>query len=277
MAVERRLGIIAGGGDLPKRLAEHARATGRHVFVLALKGFTEPDLAADFGGAEAAIGEIGKAIRLLREARCEDLVFAGSVRRPDLSGLSLDLQGAALLPELLAAAARGDDALLRVVVRTFEKAGFRVLGADHILSALLAPAGSFGRHRPSPPDWLDIRIAAEAAVQIGMMDVGQGAVARNGAVLFTETDDGTDAMLRRVPPPSRVRSGVLVKRPKPMQEHRIDLPTIGAATVRAAATAGLSGIAVEAGGALVVDRSEVARVADELGLFVFGFTPGDLA
>jgi DUF1009 family protein len=80
-----------------------------------------------------------------------------------------------------------------------------------------------------------------------------------------------------VTPAAVVRSGVLVKRPKPMQEHRIDLPTVGAATIRAAAAAGLSGIAVEAGGALVVDRTEVARLADEFGLFVIGFASGDLA
>lgn len=272
-----RLGVIAGGGDLPRRLAEHARASGRDVFVLSLKGFADPDVIDNFGGSEAAIGAIGKSIRLLKRAGCSDVVFAGSVRRPNFSIFNFDLRGALLLPALIQAAARGDDALLRVVVKTFEKAGFRVLGADEILTTLLAPVGSYGRHRPSPPDWLDIRVAAEAAVQIGMMDAGQGAVARNGVLLATETDDGTDAMLRRVAQPSVVRSGVLVKRPKPMQEHRIDLPTIGVATVLAASNAGLSGIAVEAGGALVVDRADVARLADELGLFVYGFSASELA
>jgi DUF1009 family protein len=182
-----------------------------------------------------------------------------------------------LAPALLSAAGQGDDALLRVVVRAFERAGFSVVGADEILTSLLAPTGPYGSHRPTAPDWLDIRVAAEAAVQIGMMDVGQGAVARNGTVLATEGDDGTDEMLRRVAQPSVVRSGVLVKRPKPMQERRIDLPTVGITTVRAAANAGLSGIAVEAGGALVVDRSDVGRLADELGLFVYGFSASEIA
>jgi UDP-2,3-diacylglucosamine hydrolase len=272
-----RLGIIAGGGDLPRRLAEHARASGRDAFFIALKGFADPDAADRFEGGEASIGEIGKTIRLLRKAGCKDIVFAGSVRRPTFSIFNFDFRGAMLLPALIRAAAKGDDALLRVVVHAFERAGFCVVGADDILAALLAPAGTYGRHRPGPPDWLDIRVAAEAAIAIGMMDAGQGAVARNGALLATESDDGTDAMLRRVTPPSVVRSGVLVKRPKPMQEHRIDLPTIGVATVLAASNAGLSGIAVEAGGALVVDRADVARLADELGLFVYGFSPSELA
>jgi DUF1009 family protein len=55
---------------------------------------------------------------------------------------------------------------------------------------------------------------------------------------------------------------VLVKRPKPQQERRIDLPTIGVTHRRRRAAAGLAGIAVEAGAALVVDREAIARAAD---------------
>jgi DUF1009 family protein len=68
--------------------------------------------------------------------------------------------------------------------------------------------------------------------------------------------------------------GVLVKARKPGQERRADLPVIGVATVEAAARAGLRGIAVEAGGALVLDRAAVAQMADRLGLFVVGRSAG---
>ncbi len=270
-----RLGVIAGGGDLPRRLAEHARANGREVFVLGLKGFADPKLTAEFGGSEAAMGEVGKGIRLLKDAGCNEVVFAGTVKRPDLSALQFDMRGAALLPELAVAAARGDDALLRVVLSAFEKAGFRVLGADDILGALLAPAGAIGSLAPTQQHWIDIRCAADAASRVGAQDIGQGAVARNGAVIATEAQDGTDAMLRRIAPAPDSPSGVLVKRPKPQQERRIDLPTIGANTVRGASAAGLAGIAIEAGGALVVDRKQVAELADQLGIFVYGFTAAE--
>jgi DUF1009 family protein len=276
-----RLGIIAGGGDLPVKLAEHAYGSGREVFVLSLIGFGDAVLAARFGGAEAALGEIGKAMKLLKEAACEEVVFAGTVKRPDLSALKMDLRGAALLPEILAVAGKGDDALLKVVLGAFEKAGFRVVGADDVLADLLAPAGSFGSREPSASDRVDLRAAAIAASQIGMADTGQGAVARGGVVIDTEKQDGTDAMLKRVADslgsPSLGSGGVLVKRPKPQQERRIDLPTIGVATVRNAHAAGLSGVALEAGGALVLNREEVASEADRLGLFVYGFTAAEVA
>ena len=271
-----RLGVIAGGGDLPHRLADHARASGRDVFILGLKGFAKPDLVKQFGGAEAAMGEIGKGIRLLKDAECDEVVFAGTVKRPDLSALKFDLQGASLLPELVAAASKGDDALLRVVLGAFEKAGFRVIGADDVLASLLAPAGPLGSRTPRSEDWADIRAAAQAAAEIGAQDIGQGAVARSGAVVATEAADGTDAMLKHIAPTDRP-SGVLVKRPKPQQERRIDLPTIGLATVRNARAAGLAGVAVEAGAALVMNGAEVGAEADRLGLFVYGFTTGELA
>ncbi len=271
-----RLAVIAGGGDLPRKLAEHVRGSGRDVFVLALKGFADPGLASEFGGAEAAMGEIGKGIRLIKEAGCGEVVFAGTVKRPDLSALQLDARGVALLPELIVAATKGDDALLRVALSAFEKAGLRVVGADDVLVSLLAPAGRIGQHAPSQEDWTDIREAAREATRVGLRDAGQGAVARSGKIIDSEKQDGTDAMLRRVASLDG-RGGVLVKRPKPQQERRIDLPTIGAETVKGAAEAGLSGIAIEAGGALMVDRAEVAALADRLGIFVYGFTAAEAA
>ncbi|MDP3736875.1 MAG: UDP-2,3-diacylglucosamine diphosphatase LpxI [Hyphomonadaceae bacterium] len=273
-----KLGIIAGGGALPRTLAEHARATSRPVYILGLRGFADPALWSEFGGAEAAMGEIGKGIRLLRDAGCKDVVFAGTIKRPELSDLKFDFHGATLLPELAVAAGKGDDALLRVVLGAFEKAGFRIIGADDVLGNLLAPTGPLGSLGPSQQDWVDIRKAAEAAAAIGAKDVGQGAVSRNGAILATETQDGTDAMLRRVAEASAgAKGGVLVKRPKPQQERRIDLPTIGVQTLRGAHAAGLSGIVVEAGGALVMNRAELQTEADRLGLFVYGASPGELA
>ena len=95
--VSGKLGVIAGGGDLPVRLARHASRDGRAVFVLALKGFASPAIVQEFSGAEAAMGEVGKGIRLLKDARCEEIVFAGAVKRPDFSALQFDMKGAALL------------------------------------------------------------------------------------------------------------------------------------------------------------------------------------
>jgi UDP-2,3-diacylglucosamine hydrolase len=72
----------------------------------------------------------------------------------------------------------------------------------------------------------------------------------------------------RIGLPDRV--GVLVKAPKPAQNLRIDLPSIGPETVMRAARAGLAGIAVVAGRAIVVEPGNVAQAADRANLFVIG-------
>ena len=68
----------------------------------------------------------------------------------------------------------------------------------------------------------------------------------------------------------RQRQGVLVKRPKPSQDLRVDLPAIGPNTVRNADAAGLAGIAVMAGHVLAAERSEMIEIADQCGLFIAG-------
>lgn len=273
------LGLIAGLGDLPVAIAENAAASGQGVYVIRLKGFEEPRLAA-FPGSIAGLGEVGAVIDRLKSAGCRDVVFAGNVSRPDFRSLKLDLKGLALLPKVLAEARRGDDALLRVLVSEFERQGFRVIGSETAHQALLAPAGLIAGPAPEALALADIEAGARVAAATGALDIGQGCIVCDGLVLAVEAQEGTDAMLRRcagLPEAIRgtvaQRRGVLVKRPKPYQERRIDLPTTGVSTVELAAAAGLAGIALEAGGALMLNRQGMEAAAMLHGLFIFGFAP----
>ncbi len=272
-----RLGIVVGAGDLPRQLADHARAEGRNPFLLGISGFAPQDLVEEYEGAFASIGEIGKQLRMLRDAQCTDVVFAGIVRRPDFSKLRLDFKGARELPALVAAASKGDDALLRAVIAVFEAEGFNILGADDVYGGLLASTGSHGRHQPSPADHDDIALALRAVRRLGELDIGQAAVSRDGLILAVEAQEGTDAMLERcaglTAEQVRAPSGVLVKAPKPIQERRIDLPTIGPTTIAKAKAAGLAGIAIEAGGALLLDAEKLIELADASDLFIYGVAP----
>lgn len=276
MATRPKLGLIAGGGELPVRLAERVRAEGRPLFVIRLKGFAGEALKV-FEGAEAGLAELGRCIRLLKQAGCGAVCLAGQVDRPDFASLKPDLRGLKALPGAVAAARRGDDALLRYLVGEFEKEGFVVEGADTVDGELLLPEGPLGALAPGPSHAADIQKALETARAIGALDIGQGAVVVDGLILAVEAQEGTDAMLVRcadLPAALRGdeagRKGVLAKAPKPIQERRVDLPAIGASTVERAAAAGLAGIVAEAGAALVVDRPAVVAAADRLGLFVAG-------
>lgn len=272
----KKLGLIAGGGSLPVEIAEHCERSGRPLFVVRLKGFAGGGLEP-FAGAEVGLAELGKCLKALRRARCEAICLAGHVARPDFATLMPDLRGLRALPAAIAAARKGDDALLRFLVHEFEKEGFAVEGAHEVMDDLGLPAGPLGRVAPAPEHAHDIDQALEVARAIGRLDAGQAAVVCRGLVLALEAAEGTDALLARVaelPEALRGRpgavAGVLAKAPKPIQETRVDLPTIGPATVEAVARAGLAGIVGEAGRLLVLERETVIRLADELGVFVLG-------
>ena len=272
----RKIGLIAGGGELPLSLARHCQRVGRPFFVIRLKGFAGPELAA-FEGADLGVAELGKGFAALRAAGCESLCFAGGIDRPNLADLRPDARGLAALPGALKAARGGDDALLTFLLREFEKEGFAVEGAHEVRGDLVLGEGALGRHAPDPACQIDIARALEAARAIGRLDAGQAAVCCNGLILALEAQEGTDAMLARVAAlPTAIRGtvaarrGVLAKACKPGQEKRIDMPTIGPSTVRLAADAGLAGIVGEVGRLLVLERDQVAALADTLGLFVFG-------
>jgi UDP-2,3-diacylglucosamine hydrolase len=281
-AAPNTLGIIAGSGRLPLAVAEAAQHDGRPVFVLALEGMAAPEDVSPFPHGWASLGEIGKAIKLLKNAGCSELTMAGKVPRPEFTKLKLDARGALALPRVIAAAMRGDDALHRAMMTIFEREGMRVIGPAEAARELLAPYGAIGRFEPSEDQDADILHGIRVVLTLGALDVGQAAVVCQGLVLAVEAAEGTDAMLLRVaslPEAMRGtaedRKGVLVKAAKPHQERRMDLPAIGIRTVEMAALAGLSGIAIEGGGALIVGRNSVAAAADRLGIFIYGFAPED--
>jgi DUF1009 family protein len=275
----RKLGLIAGGGGLPLDIARACVAAERPLFVLRLKGFADQALA-DYPGADVGIAEIGRSFKLLKQARCEAVCFAGLVRRPDFAALKPDLRGLAALPGAIAAASRGDDELLRYLMGEFEREGFVVEGADQVAAGLAIGEGPIGRMAPTRDHQLDIETAMRAARALGDLDIGQAAVSARGLVLAVEAAEGTGALLQRVadlPAPLRGTAGapvgVLAKAPKSGQDRRVDLPTIGVETIAAVAAANLAGIVGEASAMLIVDRDAAVKLADELGLFIVGLPP----
>lgn len=273
----RKLGIIAGGGALPGQIVSACRDTGRPHFVLAFEGSAD---AASFAGSPMEwirTSGISKALDIARREDVEELVLVGGIQRPSMLELMRDVRSAKFLAKV-GTRMMGDDNLLSAVVREIEESeGFRVIGPEVILEDILATVGTYGTIEPGEDDRADIARGIVVVRTMGALDIGQGAVVQNGRVLGVEGAEGTDRLIERCAEfvTKDAAGGVFVKAPKPSQERRIDLPAVGLSTIQNAIRAGLRGIAVEAGGVLVLDRQEMIAEADRAGVFLVGFDPED--
>ena len=267
----RRLGIVAGGGALPGKVAAAARAAGREVFIVGLEGFADPAILAPWPHEIRRLGAAARIIAALREHGCQDVTMIGSVRRPSLLEMRPDAEGARLLARIGRAAFAGDDGLLAAVIRVLTEEGFRVIGAHDVLSEAVGPAGVLTVARPDAQAMTDIERGVVVTRLLGSADVGQGCVVQQGLVLAVEAIEGTDAMLARAGLLRRDGvGGVLVKLVKPGQDKRADLPTIGPDTVRNAIAAGIRGVAFEAGATILAEREACLAAANAAGFFLLG-------
>jgi DUF1009 family protein len=259
--------IIAGRGALPAALA----AAIGNAHVAAMEGFAPDGLQVH---QTFRVERLVPFLRGLEDSGITRVVFGGAVTRPRLDPSLFDPDTAQLVPQLMAAMQGGDDATLRVVADIFEGFGLQVVGVPDVAPALV-PGPGFLAGAAAAVDNSDAARAAAIVAALGRVDVGQGCVVQQGLCLAVEALPGTDAMLAGVaglgalrPDPARGR-GLFYKAPKPQQDMRMDLPTIGPDTVRAVAAAGLGGIAWQAGGVICLDQDQMIALADQAGLFLW--------
>ncbi|MBQ7303528.1 MAG: UDP-2,3-diacylglucosamine diphosphatase LpxI [Alphaproteobacteria bacterium] len=271
---QRKLGIIAGGGSIPQMLIEYVQSHQIPYFVLAIEG--NADRAAfneKTNHKWIRIGQAGTGFKFLKDEKVQDVVMIGTIHRPSFSELMPDLRTAAFFAKL-GLKALGDDGILRALVKEIEKDNMKVVGIHEIMPDLLVKEGLLTKAKPDKQALADIQRGIEVDLTLGALDVGQSVVVQQGLVLGVEGIEGTDCLIKRCADYRRKGvGGVLVKLRKTHQDMRIDLPTIGTTTIENAHNAGLRGIAVHAGNALIVNEPEVIKLANKYKMFVLGVNP----
>ena len=277
---DARIGIIAGGGSLPLEIARSVQGRGGFVHVIMIEGQALGALRA-FPHTDASWSEVGKAVKALKRAGATDVVLVGKMTRPSLKSAKPDFGFIRSLPSVIRIfKSGGDDAVLRAVISMFESRGLKIRSAAEVAPELLVNEGPLTQEHPSGADEIDIAKGLALIAALGRHDIGQAAVVSGGVIEGIEAAEGTDQMIARVAAHRRdgkgepvIRSrGVLIKRPKPGQDMRVDLPTIGPETVQHVAEARLSGIAAMTGNVLAASRLELIHAAERDGVFVSGVT-----
>ncbi len=272
---KRKLGIVAGGGDLPKLLIEYCNAHHVPYVVAAILGNADKAFFENMDCLKIRIGQAGTGFEYFKKQQVCDVIMIGTIRRPSLSDLVPDLRTAAFFAKV-GLKSLGDDGILRALIQEIEQENMRVVGIHEIMPEILLPCGVLTKAKPDKQALADIQRGVQAALKLGELDIGQSVVVQQGLVLGVEAIEGTDELIKRCETYKRKGvGGVLVKLRKPQQDMRIDLPTIGIQTIENAHRSGLRGLAVHAGNALIVDEKEVVALANKYKMFLVGINPAE--
>lgn len=298
------LALICGSGMLPVAIAG---AQTLPPLICALEGFEPDRLAPDL---VFRLETLGTLLQQLTDRGVDEVCFCGAIKRPQIDPSKLDAATLPLVPIVMQNIGKGDDGALRALMALFQDKGFAVRGAHEVAPSLLPSSGILTARQPAPQTEADVRAALGALADMGARDLGQACVVRNGVVLAREDESGTDALLRSVSAKSTsaqaedpffwamdqagellenaadwlagadndrddraASEGIMFKAPKPGQDRRADLPTIGPQTALGVAQAGLSGIVIEAGGVMVLEQDATIKVMDQLNLFLWVRAP----
>lgn len=278
---QSRIAILAGGGSLPVEAAVAAQQAGHAVLVVAIAD--EADLSTLPSNIERTgieWGQLGALVKMLSNFRTDQLVIVGSIsKRPDYSSLRLDWGTVQLLPRILTIVLGGGDAtVLDKIADLFSERGFTLAGVHEIAPALIAGEGHLAGPTTGSQSEKDALVAATAAWTAGHLDMGQGAIVVNNRIVAMEGAEGTDGLLERVQSMraakrfnAKARAGVLAKCLRPVQDMRLDVPTIGPQTIVNAHAAGLSGIVLEAGAVLISQQDQTFALCEKHGVTLFAW------
>ena len=266
--MSEKIGLIAGKGQFPLLFAQAARARGARIIAAAHRGETDPALAELVQELHwVYVGQLGKIIRIFKDAGVQRAVMAGGISRgrlfrdfrPDLRALSV----------VRRAGAGHDDRLLQAVAAELEKEGITIAPSTLFLDQLLAPPGKLSKRAPTREEFLDIDLGFRLAKEIGRLDIGQCVVVRRQVVVALEAIEGTDECIRRAGALAGPGT-VVVKVSKPDQDLRFDVPAVGPDTIRSLVDARAAVLAIEAGKTLTFDRPLMLAEAQPARIAIWG-------
>jgi len=224
-----------------------------------------------------SLGQLGKAISLLKKNKCKKIIFAGRVKKPNIKKIKFDVKALYYLPKIIKSIKKSDSSIIKLIIDIFKKEGLKVLKSTYFNPELLLKKGSHTKMKPDSISKRDILKAKSIITDLKRRkrnDIGQAVVVKNSHVIAIESSDGTDAMLSRAKilikrfKFGKNRQGILLKYPKPNQDLRVDLPTVGINTIRRCSKIGLKGVVVKADQNIFLDKQKCIKLANKKKMFI---------
>ena len=260
------IGLILGETNFPKEILKKIKNKRLKYLIIDLtkKNIFKKDIYSH----RVSIGQFGKIINILKKRKCNRVLFAGKVNKPNFSKLRLDIKGIYYISRIIRSSKLGDAAILKEIIKILKQEKIITINSLTFNPELTLKKGNYSRTKPNRRDKIDIKKAIITLSRLGKYNFSQGAVVRNNKVLAIEGKDGTQKMLKRCKSKKFINSGVLVKFPKKKQDIRIDLPTVGLKTLTQCKSAGLKGIVLQSKKNVFLERKQCIRFANKNKMFI---------
>jgi DUF1009 family protein len=267
----KKLAIIAGSGYLPKHVYDACLDKGVEVILIGLEKETSFDLFKNIKYKKFPIYSISKIVKYMHEQGATHVTLAGKVVRTDIARLLLDIKGAKLFAMIIKNGLN-DNAILKTIIQFIEKESFTIIPPEVIATDIVLQKGNITKVKIPTHSLDDIKNGTKILKGIANFDVGQSLIIQNGLVLGVEAAEGTDELIKRCGEIKQKEGEppILIKISKPKQDRRVDLPCIGPSTVENAHQYGIKGIVAEAGSTLILDQKNTIKIANKLGVFIYG-------
>jgi len=260
------IGLIFGETNFPKEVLKKIK--GKKLKYLIIDLTKKNIFRNDKNSYSNSIGQFGNIINTLKKNKCKKVLFAGKIKKPNLSKLRLDLKGIYYFPRIIKSAKLGDAAILKEIIKILKNERIFTINSHLFNPELVLKKGTYSRIKPNKEDKLDIKKAIKTINTSGKYSFSQGAVVRDNKIIAIEDKNGTDKMLKKCKNKKFKNKGVLVKFPKKKQDLRIDLPAIGLNTLKQCKFAGLKGIVLKGKQNIFLDRKQCINFANKNKMFV---------
>lgn len=270
------LGLLAGIGHLPVDVAQSAKKLGYKVVAIAVVADTDPELPENADVFYTInVGKVGKILQTLKQHDVKNVTMIGKVTKEVLYKNGVMIPDLTTIRVLASLPDRKDDTIMNAIVKLIEDEGMHVMDQTVLIQPLLPEPGVLTKRKPTEQEWEDMRFGFRMAKELGRLDIGQTVVVKNRAVMALEAIEGTDACILRGG--FLGKGGVVVaKTAKPAQDNRFDMPSVGTTTLTSMIHAGATGIVIEAGRTLLVDRKRTLAMAEEKGITIVSMSESEL-
>jgi len=259
------IGLFLGSTDLPKLILNKVKKRKTKYFIIDLTKNNK--FKKDKNNYFISIGQFGKILSLIKEKKCNKVLFAGKIDKPKISSLKLDFKGLYYISRIIKVSKLGDAAILKELIKILAEHKIRVIKSNFFNSELTLQKGNYTKIKPNKNDLIEIKKGISSLNRLNGHNHIQALVIRNNGIIAKETSRGTKKMLQSINK-AKKNQGILIKFPKKKQDLRADLPTIGLDTIKDCKKANLKGVVLKANQNIFLDKAKCISFANKNKIFI---------